>query len=92
MPEVIGDPDAIQDFASELNEYCQTTSDNLSRIRSRLIAMESERSWADDRYRRYMDLFESLSGELGRSLDNIRDEHLPHLHTVVERLRAVHEA
>jgi uncharacterized protein YukE len=92
MPEVIGDPEAIQNFANELREYCETTSDNLSRIRSRLLAMDDDRTWADDRYRRYVDLFEDLNGQLQRSMDNIRHEHLPHLYRVVERLQAVHEA
>jgi hypothetical protein len=91
MPEVVGDPDDIEAFARELSDYCQSTQDNLQRIRGRLTDMESQRAWADDRYRRYMEMFEEVSGRIQRTLDEFRDEHMPHLQGVVQRLRAYHE-
>lgn len=91
MPEVVGDPDDIEAFARELGDYCQSTADNLQRIRARLVNMESQRGWADERYRRYLDMFEDVSGRIQRTLDEFRDEHVPHLDGVVQRLRAYHE-
>lgn len=91
MPEVVGDPDDIEAFARELGDYCQSTTDNLQRIRGRLVGMESQRSWADSRYTEYMSMFEEVSGRIERTLDEFRDEHLQHLGRVVQRLRAYHE-
>ncbi len=87
MPEVVGDPDEIESFARELDSYCQSTREHLMHLASRLDRMESERSWADEIYRHYRGMFESASHSLQQTLDFVRDEHLQHLHHVVQRLR-----
>lgn len=91
MPEVVGNPEEIEAFARELDQYCQSTLDNLLRIRGRLDGMESERSWADDRYREYREMFDEVCGRIYQTLDQIRDGHIQHLNGVVQRLRAYHE-
>ena len=88
MAEVIGNPDVIESFARELDEYCQETRDNLQRICGRLDGMESERTWADDQYYRYRDMFREVSGHMQQTLEHVRDEHIQHLRHVIQRLRA----
>jgi phage-related minor tail protein len=92
MPEVIGDPDEIEAFARELEEYCQSTIENLQRVRSHLQEMESARTWADSRYQQYREMFDEIGGRITQTIDEIKDQHLPHLSHIAERLRAVLES
>ena len=89
--EVVGDPDEIQGFSDHLSEYCRSTLESLLTIKGRLAEMESNQTWADARYHQYRSDFDEVSGRIESSLHQIEDEHVPHLRSLVERLRAYHE-
>ena len=92
MPEVVGDPDVIESFSRELDQYCRDTVESLLRVRSHLESMENDRTWADERYRAYLSMFDDASGVLREVAERMREEHTQHLSGVVQRLRAYHES
>jgi hypothetical protein len=87
MAEVVGDPEEIASFARELDAYCESTIENLGRLVSHLDQMESGRSWADNVYRHYRGMFDSTKDSVQQTIEFVRTEHLPHLHSLVQRLR-----
>ncbi len=89
--EVVGDPDEIQSFSDHLSEYCRSTLDALLTIKNRLNEMESNQTWADSRYQQYKGDFDEASGRIENSLQQMAEEHVPHLRALVEKLRAYHE-
>jgi hypothetical protein len=92
MPEVVGDPDVIESFSRELDQYCRDMVEALLRVRAQLVAMENDRTWADERYRQYMSMFDDASSVLRGVVERMREEHTMHLNDVVQRLRAYHES
>jgi|GEM_PF-2804333 len=89
--QVVGDPDEIEAFSRQLNAYCNETRDALSRVKQQLVQMESNQTWADDRYRQYWEQFDEASRRIEGTLETMESEHVPHLISLAEKLRAYHE-
>ena len=85
---VVGNPQAIREFASALQQFCHQTRESLNGVRSHLSEL-GHGEWSDSRYHQYSELFESSAAKISHALDEIEPEHLNILHNLANRLEEI---
>lgn len=81
---VHADPDAIDDFARQLQRFCDETDQSMHRLNAQ-FARVSE-LWRDDEYRKYADIYQQSIRSLTRFIAESRHQVRP-LHAKAGHLR-----
>lgn len=86
MPEIIADPDELDDLARELEAFSQQTREHLARINARVKELGAT-SWRDARYQEFEGEFDRALVAMHLSLDGLDPEQSTWLRGLAERLR-----
>lgn len=88
---VHGDPEQMLEFSHFLNAWCAETRDRLGSVNARLGSMASG-EWDDENYRRFVEEFEALAGQLMRTLAALDGGLVPQLRQLAHRYQELRDA